>query len=146
MSFLLRAAAILCLFASNAVAESDRQAEDQTPTGKFLNATETRPILQATQNSWIAVREYDSRDLVYFTHLLSWRCALFEVHYSINKSPFFELELPECDPANPNAIPDDATIFLPFALGTVQTVDIKVLYDDLGTEEASFERADVVTP
>ncbi|MGR3714718.1 MAG: hypothetical protein ACU0A6_16540 [Shimia sp.] len=131
-----------------ALAEGDRVAEDQTPTGKFLTATEVRPILDATQANWVAVREYEGQDLIYFTHLLSWRCGLFEVQYTINEGPRTVFTIPECAPdiANAMAIPDGTVIYIARPLGSVQTIKIDVLYDDLGTASASFDRAAVLIP
>ncbi|SFM43306.1 hypothetical protein [Shimia aestuarii] len=134
------------LGACMAIAQDAREAEDQTPTGKFMTATEVRPILQATKGNWIAVREYGGQDLVYFTHLISWRCGLYDVHYSINGGPVREFPLPDCPPdiAQPNAIPQDAEIYLSFGAGAVQSVRVDLLYDDLGTESVTFERAAVL--
>ena len=128
------------------MSQDARVAEDQSPTGKFMTATEVRPILQATKGNWIAVREYGGQDLVYFTHLISWRCGLYEVHYAINGGPMREFPLPDCPPdiAQPNAIPADAGIYLSFGAGAVQSVRVDLLYDDLGTESVTFERAAVL--
>ncbi|MFY0617958.1 hypothetical protein [Shimia sp.] len=129
-------------------AEENRAAEDQTPTGKFLTATEVRPILEATQANWIGVREFDGRDLVYFTHLVSWRCGLYEVRYQINGGPEQLFPISECpsDIVSAMAIPEDAQVFITEALGSVKTVDVTVLYDDLGTASATFARAEVLMP
>lgn len=127
-------------------ADSARTAEDQTPTGKFLTATEVRPILGATQGSWIAVREFDGKDLLYFTHLLSWRCGLYEVSFAVNGQDMQPFTLPDCDPANAMAIPEDATVYLKYPLKSIETIDVELLYDDLGTESVRFERANVMIP
>ena len=127
-------------------AENTRAAEDQTATGKFLNATEVRPILGATQGSWIAVREFGEQDLLYFTHLLSWRCGLYEIRFAINGGEAEIFAIPECDPDSPNSIPSDATIYLQYPLGSIETIDVELLYDDLGTDTARFERKNVMTP
>ncbi len=141
--------AALCLFVltTPALAE-DRVAEDQTPTGKFLTAGEVRPILNATKTSWIGVREFDGQDLVYFTHLLAWRCGLYEVQYVINGGAAEVFTIPECPPDIENAmtIPEDTQIFITQPLGSVETVDVTLLYDDLGTDVVQFSRAAVLMP
>ncbi len=141
--------ATLCLgvLGSTALAE-DRMAEDQTPTGKFLTAGEVRPILEATKTSWIGVREFDGQDLVYFTHLLSWRCGLYEVQYAINGGPTQVFTIPECplDIENAMTIPEDTQIYITQPLGSVQTVDVTLLYDDLGTDTVQYERSAVLIP
>lgn len=129
-------------------ASQDYVAEDQTPTGKFLTATEVKPILGATKANWIAVREWEGRDLLYFTHLLSWRCGLHEIRYQVNDGPQEIWAFPPCDPATatPGAIPSDLAIYDSFPLGSVEQVAIELLYDDLTTESAMFERQAVLMP
>ncbi len=118
-------------------------AEDQTPTGKFTTAAEVRPILQATHSNWLAVRDYEGQDWIYFTHLLTWRCGLHQVQYAVNDEPLRVLELPPCDMglAQPYAIPTDWVIYETRPAGSVQSMRVEVLYDDLITESAEFERS-----
>ncbi|SHH69746.1 hypothetical protein [Cognatishimia maritima] len=126
----------------------ERQAEDQTPTGKFLTAVEVKPILGATQANWIAVREWEGQDLLYFTHLLSWRCGIYEIRYSINEEAPQLWPFPECDPDTytVGVIPEGTAIYAEMPLRSVDTVTIELLYDDLTTESARFARESVLIP
>ncbi len=146
----MRAAALALATGSAgmALAEGDFAREDQSPTGKFLTATEVRPILEATRANWIAVREYNGQDLLYFTHLLSWRCGLHEVRFAVNGGESMAFDLPPCDPeaASPAAIPPDAVIYLGYPLGSIETIRVDLLYDDLTTATAEFSRKAVQSP
>lgn len=123
-------------------------AEPQVPTGKFTTAVEIKPIMNATKGNWVAVREYDGNDLIYFTHLLSWRCGLVGVRYSINGAPMRDWPLPPCqvDTNAPNAIQSDAKIYEVHPLRTIGAVRVEVIYDDLSREEVSFERKQILMP
>jgi len=124
-------------------------AEPQQPSGQFTTATEVRPILLATRANWVAVREYDGRDLVYVTHLLSWRCGLHRLRLSVNDGPLQDWPLPPCltGTAQPNALrAEDGLPYIDFPPGHVQSVTVDILYDDLGTDSARFERARVLMP
>ena len=94
------------------------EAEDQTPSGKFLTAGETRMILDATKPNWIAVREWEGQDWVYFTQVLSWRCGLHQISYAVNGGDMQVFPMPDCyaDEATPNAIKENDTIYLTFEL------------------------------
>ena len=105
--------------------------------------------MQATKGNWVAVREYDGQDLVYVTHLLSWRCGMHQLRFSINDAPMQVWPLPPCliDTAQPNAIrTEDGLPYQAFALGNVQSIAIEVLYDDLSSGTARFDRAQVLMP
>lgn len=134
--------------AEAAVPEAQYTAEPQTPSGKFTTATEIKPIMGATKANWVAVREYDGQDLVYFTHILSWRCGLVGVRYSINGGPMADWPLAECqiDTAQPNAIPQDAKIYEIHPLKSVETLDVEIIYDDLSRDSAHYERKQVLMP
>jgi hypothetical protein len=124
------------------------QAEPQDPSGKFTTATEVKPILTATKGNWVAVREYDGRDLVYFTHLLAWRCGIAGLRYSINGAEMVDYPVPACqtDTATPNALPADHLPFIYQPLKSVETVAVEVIYDDLSRDTAEFERKAVLIP
>jgi Domain of unknown function (DUF4062) len=46
--------------------------------------TEGKHILETTKGSWLSFRDYDGKVLLYFTHLMSYRPVIREIHYSIN--------------------------------------------------------------
>jgi len=124
-------------------------AEPQVPTGKFTTAVEVRPILNMTRGNWVAVREFDGQDLLYVTHLMSWRCGLVLLRYGINGGPLHDWPLPACheDTAAPNALtPGDGLPYARFAPGSVQRVEVELTFDDLSTERAVFERKAVLMP
>jgi len=124
-------------------------AEPQTPSGKFTTATEVKPIMQATKGNWIAVREYEGKDWLYVTHIFSWRCGLAAMAISVNGEPMQNWPLPDCHMNNttPNALlEEDGLPLLTFRLGSVETITIQVVYDDLSMDVASFQRGNVLIP
>lgn len=124
-------------------------AEPQAPTGKFTTAAEVKPILTATKGNWVAVREYDGQDLLYVTHIWSWRCGLHAMAISVNGEPMQNWPLPPCHMkyTTPNAIlEEDGLPYLRLRLGSVQTIDIQLVYDDLSMDVATFERANILVP
>ena len=132
-----------------AVVPAGLQAEPQTPSGKFTTATEVKPILDATKGNWVAVREFNGQDLLYVTHLWGWRCGLAAMAISVNDEPMQNWPLPPCHMqyATPNAILDDDGLpYLTLRLGSVQSITIQVVYDDLSMDAARFARGDVLIP
>jgi hypothetical protein len=122
------------------------QAEDQTSTGRMTTAGEVRPILTVTKGSWIAVREWDGQDLLYFTNLLAWRCGLHEIRYSVNGGPEQVLAAEPCytEEGAPNALKmTDVLPYVTLGPGEVQTVTVSVLYDDLSADRAEYTRQQV---
>ncbi|MFC3616688.1 hypothetical protein ACFORG_23345 [Lutimaribacter marinistellae] len=135
--------------AGMALLASDNMAEPQDVQGRFTTATEVRPILGATRRSWIAVREFNGQDLLYVTHLWSWRCGLKEIRIGVNGEAPEIWPLPEChlDTASPNAITEtDGLPYRAFPLESVESVEVELLYDDLSRDTASFERATILMP
>lgn len=121
------------------------QANAQT----FTTAAEVKPILTATKPQWIAVREWDGQDLVYFTNLLAWRCGVASVRYSLNGGEAQLLPLEPCHEgtATPNAmLAEDILPYITQPLGSVQSVTVSVTYDDDSADEATYDRKSVLMP
>ncbi len=115
----------------------------------FTTAEEVKPILQMTQGNWVAVREFNGQDLLYFTHLESWRCGLDQVRYFINEGKPQVREMEPCydDTPTPNALKLEGHLpYVVHKLGSIQTVTVEVTYDDGSLDRATFERANIMTP
>ena len=122
-------AAMLCASAGAAVAQDAKQ------------------ILTMTKPNWIAVREYDGQDLLYFTNLLAWRCGVERIRFAVNGERLDRLEHEPCheDEAAPNALySEDILPYVAYPLGSVESVAVEVSYPDGSTDSAEYERAKVL--
>ena len=99
-----------------------------------------RKILDMTATSWLSFREFNGL-LVYYTHLMSYRCAIREVRVGIDSAmPDKVLKMPPCDVRDPSAIPHDAQPYLKLA-PTTQFVSVELTYRDGSVSETkSFRR------
>lgn len=99
-----------------------------------------RKILDMTATSWLSFRQFNGL-LVYYTHLMSYRCAIREVRIGIDSSvPDRALKMPPCDPLDPVAIPHDATPYLKLPPAT-KTISVELTYRDGSVSEIkSFRR------
>ena len=99
-----------------------------------------RKILDMTANSWLAFREFNGL-LVYYTHLMSYRCAIREARIGIDTAvPDKVLKMPPCDPRDPSVIPHEAQPYLKLAPST-QFVSVELTYRDGSVSEIkSFRR------
>jgi len=105
-------------------------------------------MLDAIRTRWIAVREYDGQDLLYFTNLLAWRCGLSAIHYSVNGGAETRWNAEPCydNEASPNAQKDlDKLPYTSFPLGSVTSVTVRIEYDDGDTDSQSYTRGDILT-
>lgn len=72
-----------------------------------------RDILDRFSTSWLAFGTGHNQHLLYYTHLVSYRCAIRKVEIGFNgESPAQPIELPPCDEANPHSIPSGALPYL----------------------------------
>lgn len=99
-----------------------------------------RKILDMTATSWLSFREFNGL-LVYYTHLMSYRCAIREVRVGIDSTvPDKVLKMPPCNPRDPSAIPHEATPYLKLAPQT-RSVSVELTYRDGSVSEIkSFRR------
>lgn len=116
----------------------------------FTTAGEIRMILDATKGNWVAVREFDGNDLVYFTHLEAWRCGLDGVNYGVNSEvadQIWELETCYEDEPSPNVMKEEGRLpYITLPLNSVKTLIIELMYDDGETDVVTYERSKIMTP
>jgi len=89
-----------------------------------------KQILDQFWTSWIAFDASGNRGLVYFTQMLSFRCAIKEVHYSLNGTTLDkEIKMPPCDAKDPYAIPADYQPYFKVK-DDVKSMAVQVTYTD----------------
>ena len=88
-----------------------------------------RKILDMTASSWLAFREFNGL-LVYYTHLVSYRCAIRQVRIGVDSSvPDKTVQLPPCDPRDPYSVPHDAQVLFKVPPST-KSVSVELTYQD----------------
>jgi hypothetical protein len=88
-----------------------------------------RKILDMTASSWLAFREYNGL-MVYYTHLVSYRCAIRQVRIGIDTTvPDKVIQLPPCDMRDPVAIPSNATPYMKLPANT-KSVSVELTFKD----------------
>lgn len=93
-----------------------------------------RKILDMTATSWLAFGGANS-PLLYYTHLMSYRCAIREARIGIDSAvPDRVLKLPPCDLRDPVRIPADAQPYLKIP-PTTQQVSVELSYRDGSVSE-----------
>lgn len=99
-----------------------------------------RKILDMTATSWLSFREFNGL-LVYYTHLMSYRCAIREVRIGIDTSvPDKVLQMPPCNERDPVAIPSSAQPYVKLPPAT-KSVSVELTYRDGSVSEIkSFRR------
>ena len=105
-----------------------------------LDPHDQRKILDMTATSWLSFREFNGL-LVYYTQLMSYRCAIREARVGIDTAvPDKVLKMPPCDPRDPSVIPGDAVPYLKLPPST-QFVSVELTYRDGSISEIkSFRR------
>ncbi|GJM02178.1 MAG: hypothetical protein DHS20C08_06790 [Rhodomicrobium sp.] len=86
------------------------------------------------EQGWVQFRNYDKRQLIYFTALQTLHCRLKEIRYSVNSQALDQkFELVPCNPLSPFALPSDAGLgstLIEYPLGTVKTIAVQVTWEN----------------
>ena len=94
-------------------------------------------MAEAAKAQWVAFRNWDGRQWIYFTIPVTYHCGLTEIRYSLNGTDLTERwPVPECNAQMPfNVDPEKDQIYLALAPGAVSSVSLQLVYAD-GTESA----------
>jgi hypothetical protein len=87
-----------------------------------------------TSGSWLSFREFNGL-LLYYTHLVSYRCAIRQVRIGIDSTiPDRPVALPPCNEKDPMAVPADVKpwINVPTSTGMVS---VELTYRDGSVSE-----------
>ena len=103
-------------------------------------ADEQKKILEQFWTSWIAFREWQGMT-VYFTHLVTYRCAVRKVRYGLGDGPVDRVfKLPPCDAADPNSVPENATLYMKVPPKTA-SMQVQLTYVDGSQSETRMFNA-----
>lgn len=99
-----------------------------------------KKMLDMTRNAWIAFRDYNGKLLVYFTQLLTSRCAIREIAYGINSEATpSRFAMPACNPKDPYAV-GDGKVYIE-APANSRFLTVQLTYKDGSRSEAiRFDR------
>jgi hypothetical protein len=102
---------------------------------------EQRKLLEMTTGSWLLLQDgYNSGPLLYYTHLMSYRCGIRQARIGINSTiPDQPLALPPCNEKDPMAIPPNAQVFMKVPPAT-SLVSAELTYQDGSVSEVKTFR------
>ncbi len=96
-------------------------------------AESEKKTLEELWTAWIDFRDWNGAMLVYFSHLITYRCAIQEVRYGYNGDAADQVyKLPPCNILDPNSVPEDAKIYMKVPPKT-KSMQVQLTYLD-GTQ------------
>ncbi len=102
------------------------------PAAALVNSH--RKLLDMTANSWLSFGGY-SGPLVYYSQVLSYRCAVREMRIGIDTTvPSQVVKLPPCNPNDPSAMPENYQPYLKISPAT-KMVSVELTYQDGSVSE-----------
>jgi hypothetical protein len=104
-------------------------------TANAMPPEQIKPVLNMTKDNWVSFRDYNGKQLIYFTHLETYKCGIEQVRYSINSDSLDQTwELEPCDPKNPLKITKEI-IYLTLPPGTAKSIAVKLTFIDNSESE-----------
>jgi hypothetical protein len=99
---------------------------------------EQKQILEGMPNNWVEFGGSNSNEgLLYFTTLVTYRCAIAELHYGLDDSkPLQRYDLPTCNARDPFSIPPNAQTYIKVSAKT-KAVNLQITWRDGTVSEIS---------
>jgi hypothetical protein len=97
---------------------------------------EQKQILEQMPSNWVEFRDFNGT-LIYFTTLVSYRCAITDVDFGLDGAkPLQRYDLPPCDTADPFAVPNGARLYMRVPART-QSINLRITWRDGTQSEVS---------
>jgi hypothetical protein len=93
---------------------------------------EQKQILEQMPAKWVEFRDFNGT-LIYFTTLVTYRCAIAELHYGLDDGkPLERYDLPKCNANDPFSVPENAKLYLK-APPKTRSINLQIIWRD-GTQ------------
>lgn len=101
-------------------------------TSKVPPLSLTKTMVNAAKDSLVSFRNYNGKQLVYFSIILTHHCNLKSFRYKVNnEEEWQDWSLPECNPQLPyNIDPTKDPVYFSERLGSVKNLAIELVYKD----------------
>ena len=101
---------------------------------------EQKQILEQMPSSWVEFRDFNGT-LVYFTTLVTYRCAIAELRFGLDQGkPLQRYDLPNCNAKDPFSVPSDAKLYLKVP-PTTKSISLQITWrDGTQSEISTIER------
>ena len=110
-----------------------------TFTANAMPDDQMKKILNMTQNSWVSFRDFNGKQLIYFTHLEAYTCGIKKVHYSLNSNDLDKVwELQPCASKGISSIKKEL-IYLTLPLGTAKSIAVQLIFFDDTKSEVIYK-------
>lgn len=101
---------------------------------------EQKQILEQMPTNWAEFRQFNGT-LIYFTTLVTYRCAISELRYGLDDGkPLQRYDLPVCNAKDPFSVPENARLYLK-APPQTKSISLQITWrDGTQSEISTIER------
>ena len=128
---------VIRLFAAVIVLSAGALAAPTAAKAQMPPVAQLKTMAEAAKAQWVAFRNWNGKQWIYFTIPVTYHCGLTEIRYSLNSKDLAERwPVPECNAQMPfNVDPQKDRIYLALNPGSVSAVSVQLVYAD-GSESA----------